>query len=143
VPDDALINLDKVIQKIESSCRRDQTTIRDQTDKYKQLKKRVRDYQKYVHEKMAKYKSERQQSEEYCRSVISELLSKVSQELQKVEHDRRNANATSGPPTLSTPTNLANGLHSEPKSTFAQSIDELTGAVNRYVSGLTNFTGTK
>ena len=143
VPDDTLINLDKVIQKIETSSRRDHTTIREQSDKYKQLKRRVRDYQKYVHEKLAKYKAERQQSEEYCRQVISELLNKVSLELQKVEHDRRNANSAGPLPTQPTPTTLANGLHSEPKSTFAQSIDELTGAVNRYVSGLTNFTSTK
>lgn len=140
VPADVLVTLDKTAQKMETSCRRDQIMIREQTDKYKQLKRRVRDYQKYASEKLEKYKTERQQSEDYCRHVISELLQKVTQELQKVEHDRQNV-ALSSKGASSFP--AANGNHSESKSTFARSIDDLQDQVNRYVIGLTNFSNMK
>ena len=127
--------------------------IQEQADKYKHLKRRVRDYQKYVNEKLAKHKAERQRSEDYCRVVISDLLGRVTQELQLLEQDRCHVNQAANiarappvvrasssapkPPAASTPV-----LVPSSRSTFAQGIDELQQQVNLYVRGLTNFNHT-
>ena len=151
VPADVLFCLDNAIQTIEVTWLRNQNALQEQSEKYRQLKRRVRDYQKYVNEKLSKCKSDREQSEMYCRRVISELLSKVTQELQRIEKDRHNeavANAAHPPAAPvsvgnRTPANIGfNQQHpsSEPEPTFAQSIDDLQEQVNRYVLGLTNFT---
>lgn len=143
---DVLFSFDQAIQKMEVSWRRDQNELKYQTEKYKQLKRRVRDYQKYVNEKLSKYKTDREQSEVYCRRVISELLSKVTQELQRLEADRNHANlqvphtAHQSTTAMSVNGPTSNGLQPGPGTTFAQSIDDLQEQVNRYVLGLTQFT---
>ncbi|KAI9557077.1 hypothetical protein GHT06_016875 [Daphnia sinensis] len=158
VPTDILPNLDSAIQKMETSRLYDQKVIQEQAEKYKHLKRRVRDYQKYVNDKLAKHKAERQRSEDYFRTVISDLLNRVNSELELLERDRANVNratnvapkvpmvratAASKTPTASTPLgSQAGGLHSLPTSTFAQGIDDLQQQVNLYVRGLTNFTST-
>lgn len=155
VPTDLLPNLDSAIQKMETTRLHDQKIIQEQAEKYKHLKRRVRDYQKYVNDKLAKHKAERQRSEDYFRVVISDLLNRVNSELQLLEQDRANVNraptvvprvpavkatAASKAPTASTPlSSQTGGLHSLPASTFAQGIDDLQQQVNLYVRGLTNF----
>ena len=156
---DLLPNLDSAIQKMETLWLHDQKIIQDQADKYKHLKRRVRDYQKYVNDKMAKHKAERQRSEDYCRLVISDLLGRVNSELQLLDQDRANVNrvatvAAKAPPVARTATasrapiastpvsTQGSGLHGlrpVPGSTFAQGIDDLQQQVNLYVRGLTNF----
>ena len=127
------LGLESALQRAEASRIRDQNYTQQQVDKYKVLKRRVREYQKYVNEKMAKCRADRQSSEEYCRRVISELLGKVSVELRKLECERRCATAP-----------VANGtaaVNCQPAaaSTFIQGIDELQRQVNCYVQGLSNF----
>jgi len=147
VPADLFLSLDCTIQKMEARWRRDQKSLEEQTEKYKKLKRRVRDYQKYVNDKLAKYKSDRERSEDYCRRVISDLLGKVTHELQQLERDRRNGNdfpttmvhQTHPNPVVRGNDALVLAPQLEPASTFAQSIDDLQQQVNRYVLGLTNF----
>lgn len=147
VPGDTFVSLDCAIQKMEAWWRRDKKSLEEQTEKYKKLKRRVRDYQKYVNDKLAKYKCDRERSEDYCRRVISDLLAKVTHELQQLERDR---NANDFPtPTMVHQTHSTSVVRGndglmlapqlEPASTFAQSIDDLQQQVNRYVLGLTNF----
>lgn len=141
---------------METLWHHDQKVIQDQAEKYKHLKRRVRDYQKYVNDKLAKHKAERQRSEEYCRVVISDLLGRVTQELQLLEQDRCNVNqvtnvataktpsvvkapSASKPPAASTPVQISGGLIPPSRSTFAQGIDDLQQQVNSYIRGLTNF----
>lgn len=158
VPTDLLHNLDSAIQKMETSRLCDQKVIQEQAEKYKHLKRRVRDYQNYVNDKLAKHKAERQRSEDYFRTVISDLLNRVNSELQLLEQDRANVNRATNvapkvpaaraavafkTPTASTPlASQSGGLHSLPASTFAQGIDDLQQQVNLYVRGLTNFGST-
>ena len=135
VPLDVLVSLEGVVQKVDALLQRDQETVQHQVDKYRNLKRRVRDYQKYATDKLAKYKAEKQQSEDYCRQVITELLEKVSNELRhcQSESDRRNAN-------VHTPARVVSGAVGEAKpSNFVQSIDDLQREVNQYILGLTNF----
>lgn len=157
---DLIPNLDSAIQKMETLWLHDQKMIQEQADKYKHLKRRVRDYQKYVNDKMTKHKAERQRSEDYCRLVISDLLSRVNSELQLLDQERSNVNrvatvaaarappvartaAASKAPIASTPVSTQgsglHGLQHVPGSTFAQGIDDLQQQVNLYVRGLTNF----
>ena len=158
---DLIPNLDSAIHKMETLWLHDQKIIQDQADKYKHLKRRVRDYQKYVNDKMSKHKAERQRSEDYCRLVISDLLGRVNSELQLLDQERTNVNriatvATRAPPfartaaasktpiVASTPVSTHQGsdLHHHnvmPGSTFAQGIDDLQQQVNLYVRGLTHF----
>lgn len=145
---DLLPSLDNAILKIETLLFHDQKVIQEQSDKYKQLKRRVRDYQKYVNDKLAKNKAERQRSEDYCRMVISDLLARVTHELELLEENRVNFNQPSNNvdrpankvrPSSSTPVNPV-GIHPPPGgSTFAQGIDDLQQQVNMYIRGLTNF----
>lgn len=143
VPTDLLNTLDASIERAEASHSRDQKTIQDLEEKYKHLKRRVRDYQKYVNEKMAKYKADRQQSEEYCRNVISELLKKVTQELGHLENDRHVVVNHSNRPMAAErlpalPTNSYPPTRQE--SCFTQSIEVLQEQVNQYVADLAAFT---
>lgn len=155
---DLLSCIDSAVVKIENLLLRDQKMIQEQSDKYKQLKRRARDYQKYASDKLAKNKAERQRSEEYCRLVISDLLGRVTHELQLLEQNRVNVNrandvaagstgVTSGStlklpiqPVASTPLQGSSVLNLPRRgSTFAEGIDDLQQQVNMYVRGLTNF----
>ena len=102
---DLIPNLDSAIHKMETLWLHDQKIIQDQADKYKHLKRRVRDYQKYVNDKMSKHKAERQRSEDYCRLVISDLLGRVNSELQLLDQERTNVNRIATVATNSQKTN--------------------------------------
>lgn len=140
VPPELVNILEASVEKAEASNLRDQKTIQDLEEKYKHLKRRVRDYQKYVNEKMAKYKADRQQSEEYCRNVISELLKKVTQELSLLENDRQNANSINRQSTERLPPTSAFAAPRQQDSCFTQSIEVLQKQVNQYVADLAAFT---
>lgn len=157
--------LDGVVLKVEKLLLSDEKTMKDQTEKYKQLKRRVREYQKYVNDKLTKHKNDRQQSEDYCRLVISDLLGRVTQELQLLEQNRLAVDEHSDPSHAKVP--CVSGLPSRSSSTskarvqtatstpnghlagnfvqppfgltFAEGIDNLQQQVNLYMRGLTNF----
>ncbi len=117
--------LDTAVKKIEVSLEHAATLGQRHADKYRQLKRRVREYQKYAMDKLAKEKEERLRSEQHCRCVIMDLLERVSRELRQCQNEQPNSDRT---PTVAIGS-----------SNLAQTIDELQSQVNLYLLGVAGF----
>lgn len=141
---EALTSLDNAVLKVEALWQHDQKVIQEQSEKYKHLKRRVRDYQKHINEKLAKQRTDRQRSEDYCRYVISDLLARVTEELQLLEQDRCHNNHVDGVSNATqhavdvSPMQPCDTFQSRASVSFAQGIEDLKQQVNRYVQGLTS-----
>ena len=139
IPADILLGVESALQKAEIAWQQDQNAIQFHSEKYKTLKRRVRDYKKSIASEMKKCKEERQRSEDYCLRFISEVLSKVTSsfQLHQMRYD------TLPLPTTSTNKPAAvsrvHTARSAEGTTYAQSMDEIRSQVNRLVEELTAF----
>lgn len=132
---DMLLGLESALQKAEIAWQRDQNAVQFYNDKYKTLKRRVRDYKKSIANEIRKCKEERQRSEDYCLRFISEVLTKVTCSFQQLKCQAPPLSATNHAATVG----RVNYIQPAEGSTYAQSMDEIRRQVNHLVEELTTF----
>lgn len=128
-----LAGVDRAVRAMHDSGERDGDQLRLQLNKYKTLKKRVREYQRHVADKLERCRSDSRRSEEYCRQVVEQLLQRVTRELALLQQHK-----------LAVPPPHESSAPPQPESSdFLQTIEGLQLQVSRYIAGLTGSTPAK